>query len=128
MEKIKELYVILVDEPNALGQLCEFIAKMNINIETIAVFGDSAKLIVKDTEKTKNLLEKHGYTTEIREVLRVVLDNKPGELAYVTTRIGHVGINIKYMYSEINARNKKVAVILDVDDVDTTLSLFKEHE
>ncbi|MBN1153305.1 hypothetical protein JXB12_00135 [candidate division KSB1 bacterium] len=126
MEKIQELYVILVDEPNALGHLCTFIAEKKVNIETIAVFGDSAKLIVKNTEKTKNLLEKNGYTVEIRDVLRVVLENKPGELAYVTSRIGHVGINIKYMYSEINPRNKKVYAILDVDDLATTLSLFKE--
>jgi len=126
MEKIQELYVILPNEPNALGKLCEFIAKRKINIETIAVFGDSAKLIVKDTAKTQNQLEKAGYTVEIRNVLRVVLDNKPGELAYVTQRIGHIGINIEYMFSEIGSTEKKVSVVLDVDDIDAALSLFTE--
>ena len=125
MERIQELYVILDDKPGALGELCELLAKYEINIETIGVFGDSAKLLVQDIEKIKKLLEKNNYTIEIRDVLRVVLENKPGELAYITSRISHIGINIDYLFTSIKPGEKYCTVILDVSDVDMALKLFK---
>ncbi|MBN2011712.1 ACT domain-containing protein [candidate division KSB1 bacterium] len=125
MEVIKELYVILDNRPGALGDFSDVLAQNNINIDTIAVFGDSAKLIVSDVERAKRILDEYKYTAEIRDVIRVALENKPGELAYLTARIGHVGINIDYLYSSFQENAKKVDVILDVSDIETTLSLFR---
>lgn len=125
MEKIKELYVILEDRAKALGELCKVLSEHKINIETIGVFGDSAKLLVQNIERTKKLLEKKNYTVEIRDVLRIEMENKPGELAYLTSRLGHVGINIDYLYSSIKPGDKTATVILDADDIDTAMSLFK---
>jgi len=125
MEKVQELYVILEDRPGALGELSELLGKNKINIETIAVFGDSAKLLVKNINKTKKMLEKNGYTVELRDVLRVEIDNKPGELAYLTQRIGHIGINIDLLFVSIKPGDKTVSVVLDVSDPDMAMTLFK---
>ena len=125
MEVIKELYIVLDNRPGALGEFSNALAQNNINVETIAVFGDSAKLIVKDITRAQQILEEHKYTVEIRDVIRVELDNKPGELAYLTSRIGHVGINIDYLYTSFQENSRKVNVILDVSDIETTLSLFR---
>jgi len=125
MDRIQELYVILDDKPGALGEMCDVLAKDKINIETIGVFGDSAKLLVKDLERAKKILENNNYTVEIRDVLRVVLKNKPGELAYIVSRISHIGINIDYLYSSIKPGEKRSTVILDVSDVDMALKLFE---
>jgi len=125
MEKIQELYVILENKANALGDLCGLLVKHKINIETIGVFGDSAKLLVKEIEKTKKILENNNYTVELRNVLRVEMENKPGELAYITSRLGHVGINIDHLYSSLCADEKKATVLLDVSDVEMALKLFQ---
>ena len=125
MDRIQELYVILDDKPGALGEMCEVLANDKINIETIGVFGDSAKLLVKDLKQAKKLLEDNNYTVEIRDVLRVVLQNKPGELGYIVSRIGHLGINIDYLYSSIKPGETRSTVILDVSDVDMALKLFE---
>lgn len=126
MQVIKELYVILENKPGALGEFSEVLAKNKINVETIGVFGDSAKLIVQNPDEVKKVLEKNNYTVETRDVLRAELKNKPGELAYITSRIGHVGINIDYLYTSIHPSAKTATVILDVSDIKTALSLFKE--
>ena len=125
MEVIKELYVVLEDRPGALGEFSDVLAQNNINVETIGVFGDSAKLIVRDYQRAQKILEEYNYTVDIRDVIRAELENKPGELAYLTKRIGHVGINIDYLFSSFNPDSRKVTVILDVSDIDTTLSLFR---
>jgi len=125
MERIQELYVILEDRPGAIGELCSLIERNKINIDTIGVFVDSAKLIVQNPVKTKKILEKNGYTIELRDVIRVEIENKPGELAYITNRIGHLGINIDYLFSSFKPGQAKATVIIDVTDIETVLSLLK---
>ena len=125
MEKIQELFVVLDNKPGALGELCELLAKHNVNIETIGVFVDSAKLLVRNIDKTKKILETNNYTVEIRDVLRFEIPNKPGELAYITTRISHVGLNIDHLYASAKPGDKTVTLIIDVDDVETAMTLFR---
>ncbi|OQX88692.1 hypothetical protein B6D60_01455 [candidate division KSB1 bacterium 4484_87] len=124
MEKVQELFVILEDKPRALGELMKILSNNDVKILSIGVFVDSAKLIVNEPEETKKLLLSHNYAVEIRDVLKVQIDNSPKELAYITERIGHVGINISHAYGTTNARTNQLTLILDVADVKTALSLF----
>jgi len=126
MEKIAELFVVLENRPKALGELLNILAKESIDIETMAVFVDSAKLIVKNIKKAQKILKQYNYATEIRDVIRTKIENKTGELAYITERIGHVGINITYIYGTTNPGEKEITLIMDVSDVDTALSLFRK--
>ena len=125
MEKIKEIFIVLENRPKALGEMMNILAKENIKIETMAVFLDSAKLIVKNFEKAQKVLKQHNYATEIREVIRTKVENKTKELAYITERIGHLGINITYVYGTTNPGEKDITLIMDVSDVETALSLFQ---
>lgn len=125
MEKVKELFVILEDKPNALGLLLNILAKNKIKVTSIGVFIDSAKLLVDNVEKTQKILLKKNYAVEMREVIKIKVENSSKELAYITERIGHVGINISHAYGTSNPVDNKITLILDVSDVDTALSLFK---
>ena len=125
MEKIKELFVVLEDRPKAFGEMLSVLAKEKIYIETLAAFVDSAKLIVKDVEKAQKVLQKHNYATEVRDVIQTKIINETKELAYITERIGHVGINITYIYGMATPGEKEITLVMDVSDVDTALSLFK---
>lgn len=125
MEKIQELYVVLENRPGALADLCELLAKSKVNIETIGVFVDSAKLIITETELTKKILEKNNYSVEIRDVLRFQIENKPGELAYITSRISHVGLNIDHLFASSKPGDETVTIIIDVDDIETAMTLFR---
>jgi len=124
MEKVKELFVILEDRPKALGELLKVLSKNNIKIDCIGVFVDSAKLLVNDAEKTKKILQDNNYAVEIREVIKVRIENTPKELAYITERIGQLGINISHAYGTTDKKNNMMTLILDVADVETSLSLF----
>jgi len=125
MEKIKELFVVLEDRPKALGEMLNILAKGKIYIETMAAFVDSAKLIVSNIDKAQKLLKEHNYAAEVRDVIKTKLVNKTKELAYITERIGHVGINISYIYGMTKPGEQEITLIMDVADVDTALSLFK---
>jgi hypothetical protein len=126
MERITEIFVILENKPSTLGDMCSHLAENGINIEAIGVFQDTAKLYVKNVTKAQKILSKLNYVTELRDVLRVDLENRPGALAEMTTKLGNKGVNIEYCYGTLSKKGDAVSVILDVSDIDKAIELLKE--
>jgi hypothetical protein len=118
IERVTELYVILENKPSVLGDLCSFLAENEINIDAIGVFHDTAKLCVQNLNKAVKLLGKLNYIVELRDVLRIDLENRPGALADVTTKLGDEGINIEYCYGTLSRKGNTVSVIMDVSNID----------
>lgn len=127
MERISEIFVILENRPSTLGELCSHMAENGLNIEAIGVFQDTAKLFVKNVSKAVKILQKLNYVTEIREVLKVELENMPGTLAEVATLLGNKGINIEYCYGTLSTKGKNAAVILDVSDINKAVRILKSR-
>jgi hypothetical protein len=125
MERITEIYVILENKPSMLGDLCSYLAENEINIEAIGVFHDTAKIYVKNLNKAVKLLQKLNYTIELRDVLLVDIENRPGALAELTTKLGDEGINIEYCYGTLSHKNNSTSVILDVSKIDEAIKLLQ---
>ena len=125
MVRASEIFVVLENKPGTLGELCSHLAENGLNIEAIGVFQDSAKLLVKNINKAMKLLSRLNYETEVRDVLLAELENRPGALAEVITKLGNKGINIEYCYGTITKKGKTTAVILDVSDIDRALKILK---
>ena len=125
MEKITEIFVVLENRPSTLGELCSYLAENKINIEAIGVFQDTAKLYVKNTNKAVKVLSKADYETDLRDVLKVELENRPGALAEVASKLGNKGINIEYCYGTIAKKAGSTTVILDVSDIDRAMKILK---
>jgi hypothetical protein len=126
MEKISEIFVVIENKPSKLGELCTRLADENINIESIGVFQDTAKIQVKNSTKAAKVLNKLNYATELREVLRLELKNQPGLLAKVTSLLGDKGINIEYCYATSTKDADSVAVVLDCSDIDGAIRILKK--
>jgi len=125
MERITEIFVILENKPSKLGELCGTLAENEINIEAIGVFQDTAKLYVKNVTKVVKLLSKANYTTELRDVLLVDLENRAGALAEVTSKLGNKGINIEYCYATLSRKGNATSIILDVSNIDKAIELLQ---
>ena len=124
MERITEIFVILENRPSTLGELCSHLAENEINIEAIGVFHDTAKLYIKNVSKAVKLLNKLNYTTELRDVLKVDLENRPGALAELTTRRGNRGINIEYCYGTLARKGNITSIVLDVSDIEKAAAIL----
>ncbi|MCX6566007.1 MAG: ACT domain-containing protein [Candidatus Aminicenantes bacterium] len=124
MERITEIYVVLENKPSTLGDLCSYLAENEINIEAIGVFHDTAKIYVKNLNKTVKLLQKLNYIIDLRDVLLVDIENRPGALAELTTKLGDEGINIDYCYGTISHKNNMNSVILDVNKIDEAMKIL----
>jgi len=125
MEKITEIFVILENKPGVLGELCSYLAENGINIDAIGVFQDTAKLYVKNVNKAVKLLSRLNYETELRDVLLVELENRPGALGDITTKLSNKGINIEYCYGTLTKNKNTTSIILDVSDIDKAIKILK---
>jgi len=124
IERITEIYIILENKPSQLGDLCSFLAENEINIDAIGVFHDTAKLCVQNLNKAVKLLSKLNYTVELRDVLKIDLENRPGALAELTSKLGDEGINIEYCYGTLARKGNQISVIMDVSDIERAAKLF----
>ncbi len=128
MEKIVELFVVVENRPGAIGELLSHLAKEKINIEAIGLFQDVAKLSVSDVDRAMKALSRGKYQAELREVLRLDLDNKPGSFAFVASRLGKAGINIDYCYCTVGKGQKNATAVVDVRDIDRAMSVLEGVE
>ena len=84
------------------------------------------RLLVNDTDKTIDLLSKNDYTFDIMPVIAVNLENTPGELAKMSSKLGEEGININYVYGSVAGPNEKCLFVFCPEDIDIAAKVFEE--
>ena len=127
MDKILELFVILEDKPGSISELTRILKRKRISIYAIGLFIDTARLFVSHPEKALEAIHQNNYQAELREVLRVQLPNRKGALMDLTQKLANAKINIKYMYGTMEEKQKRGIIILEVDNSNLALDIFKNH-
>jgi len=79
------------------------------------------------TNKTIDLLSKNEYIFDMLPVIALELDNRPGELARITSKFGEEGININYVYGSVSSPDEKCLFIFCPEDIDQATQIFKDY-
>ncbi|MEE4112532.1 MAG: amino acid-binding protein, partial [Desulfobacteraceae bacterium] len=84
------------------------------------------RLLAEDgkTNAAIDLLSQHDYTFDIMPVIAVQLDNKPGELARLSSKFGEEGININYVYGSVAGPDAKCLFVFCPEDIDLATKIF----
>jgi hypothetical protein len=131
MPTIREFTIRLEDRPGTLGKLCQSLATENINILAYQQFPNekgqgSVRLVVDNPDKTRTALNNRRAEFTETDVAKVMLSNRPGELARVASRLGDEGINLNYGYSGAEPGAHASFVILGVAEVGKALKLLEQ--
>ena len=118
---MKDLTVILKNQPGMLADMGETLGKNGINMEGICGFPLKNEgiihLLVEDETTTRWVLEDAGFEVRaVREVLVMDIGNiagKPGTGGKMARKIGNAGVNIDLIYLAENNR-----IVLGVDDLE----------
>ncbi len=118
---MKDLTVILKNQPGALADMGETLGKNGINMEGLCGFPQKNEgiihLLVEDETTARWVLEDAGFEVRaVREVLVLDIGNiagKPGTGGKMARKIGKAGVNIDLIYLAENNR-----IVLGVDDLD----------
>ncbi|NVM17492.1 MAG: amino acid-binding protein [Candidatus Lokiarchaeota archaeon] len=117
---MKDIAVILENNPGALADMGEILGKNGINMEGLCgiPLNDEAviHILVQDETVARYVLESAGFkVSAIREVLVMDIGNiagKPGSGGKMARKIGNVGVNIDLIY--LAEHNK---LVIGVDDI-----------
>lgn len=126
----KELVVTTENKVGVLANMSKILADHGINIEGVAGYemGNEAKIMIvaEDTLRAKEALQKAGYKNmKEHEVVVVDLENKPGALKSITSKMSDAKIDIKYTYGTACPEGCPARIILSTDNNEKALVLFK---
>jgi hypothetical protein len=128
--KLNQISIFLENKPGHVRSICRTLADNEINILTLSLadtqqFG-ILRLIVKDWEKAKDVLEKAGSVVNVREVVATEVEDHPGGLADILDIIDEAKLNIEYMYAFTFRKADKAVLVFRFDDPDKAISLLQE--
>ena len=99
---MKECSIQLTNHPGDLARVAQALARRGANIKALSalsVGGQAVVRIIPDhIEIARAAFEAANIRFEESEVHVVLLENRPGELATVTNRLGDAGINLEALY------------------------------
>ena len=121
---ICQITVFIGNKEGRIEKVTEVLKENSIDIVSLSLaesvdFG-LLRLIVKEPEKTKEVLKNAGMTAKLNHVLAVEIDNKPGTLHDLLSALHD--FNIEYMYI-LNA-NEKASMILRIKDYEDAESVL----
>lgn len=129
--KIKQVSVFLENKPGHLSRVCRRLADANINLVTQSLadtdqFG-ILRLIVKEWEKAKELMEQDGRVVKLVDVLAAEVEDRPGGLADVLTVLEKAGINVEYMYAFVRKLQNSAVLIFRFNNPDEAMKVMQEN-
>lgn len=130
--KVKQLSLFLENKPGTLSSPMQVLAKAKINILTLSVadtqhFG-ILRIIVRDWEKAKQLLEKKGCVVKVTDVVAIEVTDRPGGLAEILAVLDKNGINLEYMYAFTLKRESKGMLVFRFDDPDRAVEVLQSKK
>jgi hypothetical protein len=99
---MKEFDIVLPRKPSAFAGIAEQLAKGGISIRGISAEAEPSKwmfkLVTDDEASTRSILAGQGISFTEREVLTVVIFDRPGELAKLARKLARRMIQVETMY------------------------------
>ncbi len=130
--KIRQLSLFLENRSGQLRIPCQLLGDAAIDILTMSLadtqqFG-ILRLIVKEAERAKAVLEAGGIVVNVTDVLAVDVPDRPGGLASVLQSFEKAGLGIEYMYPLAAAREpgKYATLVFRLADPDRASKLLAE--
>ena len=127
--KIHQLSMFLENKPGRLSEPCRVLAEADINILTLSVadtqqFG-ILRLIVRDWERAKQVLEASGCVVNVTEVVATEVEDRPGGLASILEIIESAGLNIEYMYAFTFRSGDRAVIVFRFDNPDLAIAALQ---
>jgi hypothetical protein len=84
------------------------------------------RLLAGDTDRAVELLSKNDFIFDVMPVIALELENRPGELANISSRFGEEGININYVYGSVSSPDEKCLFVFCPEDIEKASKIFSE--
>jgi hypothetical protein len=129
--KLKQLSLFLENKPGALSRPVRILARAKFNILTLSIADTNQfgilRLILRDWEKAKKLLEKEGFVVKVTDMVAVEVADRPGGLAEILVVLEKAGVNVEFMYAFTEKRESKAVMVFRFDDPDNAIRVLRKR-
>lgn len=126
-----QLTIPTENKPGKLAQVSAVLSREKINIRaiTISSYGDKGffNILVDDPKLAHKALTREGVTVTLKEIIAVVIDDKPGGMDRLVQLLAKQGINIENAYGFVLESNKTAVFVVDVSDLEGAQKVLKEN-
>jgi len=99
---MRDFAVELTDRPGELGRVATALSRYGVNLKAVTGLALEHHVVVRfiadDVEAARAALEGAGIRFTEGEVVQVLLENRAGELAAVTTKLAEAKVNLRAIY------------------------------
>jgi hypothetical protein len=113
---MKQLTVLVPNQPGQLAKISEALAARDVNIEDFDVESNGAdgliSLTVDKYDAALRALRDAGFRAVTQDTLLVRLEDKPGALAAIAVRLKNAGIDLRSMHIVRRTENVSIATLV----------------
>ncbi|MEA1971230.1 MAG: ACT domain-containing protein [Thermodesulfobacteriota bacterium] len=125
-----QLSIFAENKPGRLAKITRILKEGGINMRAITIstsdeFG-VINLLVDNPEGARDILEDDGLTVSMKEVVAVVIEDKPGGLDKLIQLLLDEDINIENAYGFVLESHEKAVFVVDVDQMEKTQKVLKD--
>jgi len=125
-----QLSIFAENKPGRLAAVTGILAKEKINIRATTIATSDTfgviNLIVDDPKRAQAVLSKAGMTVNLREVLAVLIEDKPGGLDRLTQMLFKENVNINNAYGFVLESREKAVFVVDVDQIEKAQQIIEK--
>lgn len=127
-----QLSVFAENKPGRLAKVTGILGREKINIRAISIstsddFG-VINVLVDDPKRAQKALSKEGLTVSLREVIAVLIEDKPGGLDKLVQLLLNENVNIENAYGFVIESWKNAIFVVDVDQLDKAQDILKKNK
>ena len=126
-----QISVFVENKPGRLERVTEVLAKARVNIRAFTVSSSYEygvmKLLVDKPDKALEAIRSQGIPANKREILAVLMDDRPGGLHRIARVFSERKINIEDAYGFVVEDKKQAVLVVDVEKIGEAKRALKEE-
>ncbi len=130
MSMAHQVNVFAQNRPGRLERLTEVLKDEGINIRAITIAGTEefgvVKLLVDDPKKAHRALLREGFSAYLKEVIAVIMEDRPGGLHRVCRVLGESGVNIEDAYGFVVQDRGTAVLVVEVEKIPEAEKVLRE--
>ena len=126
-----QISVFVENKPGRIERVTEILMKADVNIRAITVVGTFEygviKLLVNKPDVALEALKSQGISAHKREIIAILMDDRPGGLNRIAKAFGQEKINIDDAYGFVIEDKKRAVLVVDVEKIQEAETVLKEE-
>lgn len=126
----RQLSVFAENKPGSLAKVTRVLSREKINIRATTISTSDTfgviNLIVDKPDEACKALSAEGLMVSMKDVIAVLLDDRPGGLDRLVQLLYNAGMNVNNAYGFVLEAARSAVFVLDVEQMQQALELIKK--